>query len=45
MSDCLTVGGITAAMPGGSWLGALVSGFISDILGRKRAIQVGSIIW
>ncbi|PQE06828.1 sugar transporter protein [Rutstroemia sp. NJR-2017a WRK4] len=38
-------GGITAAMPGGSWLGALVSGYISDILGRKRAIQIGSAIW
>lgn len=32
-------------MPGGSWLGALVSGYISDIMGRKRAIQIGSIIW
>ncbi|KAF8866681.1 putative high-affinity glucose transporter [Acephala macrosclerotiorum] len=38
-------GGITAAMPGGSWLGALVSGYLSDTLGRKKAIQVGSIIW
>lgn len=40
-----TQGGITAAMPGGSWLGALVSGFVSDILGRKTSIQIGSIIW
>jgi MFS family permease len=38
-------GGITAAMPGGSWLGALISGYVSDILGRKRAIQIGAIIW
>jgi len=38
-------GGITASMPGGSWLGALVSGFLSDILGRKKSIQIGSIIW
>jgi len=38
-------GGITASMPGGSWLGALVSGYISDIMGRKKAIQVGSVIW
>lgn len=32
-------------MPAGSWLGALVSGFLSDILGRKRAIMVGAVIW
>jgi len=38
-------GGITAAMPGGSWLGALVSGFMSDRFGRKTSIQIGSIIW
>ncbi|TVY65728.1 MFS glucose transporter mfs1 [Lachnellula suecica] len=38
-------GGITAAMPGGSWLGALVSGYVSDILGRKRSIQIGATIW
>ncbi|KUJ13103.1 sugar transporter [Mollisia scopiformis] len=38
-------GGITASMAGGSWLGALLSGVISDKLGRKRAIQIGSIIW
>ncbi|KAK8099156.1 general substrate transporter [Apiospora kogelbergensis] len=38
-------GGITAAMPGGSWLGALVSGFISDMIGRKTSIQIGAIIW
>ncbi|KAF2087305.1 sugar transporter [Saccharata proteae CBS 121410] len=38
-------GGITAAMPGGSWLGALVSGYVSDIFGRKKAIMLGSLIW
>ncbi|KAK9413098.1 putative Major facilitator superfamily (MFS) profile domain-containing protein [Seiridium unicorne] len=38
-------GGITASMPAGSWLGALASGFLSDILGRKTSIQIGSIIW
>ena len=32
-------------MPGGSWLGSLLSGFISDKLGRKRAIQIGAVIW
>ncbi|KAI1845155.1 hypothetical protein JX265_002761 [Neoarthrinium moseri] len=40
-----TQGGITAAMPGGSWLGALVSGIVSDRFGRKTSIQVGSVIW
>lgn len=38
-------GGITAAMPGGSWLGSLVSGYLSDKLGRKTAIQIGCVIW
>jgi len=38
-------GGITASMPAGSWLGALISGYVSDILGRKRAIQIGAVIW
>ncbi|EDN05861.1 hypothetical protein HCAG_02464 [Histoplasma mississippiense (nom. inval.)] len=38
-------GGITASMAGGSWLGALVSGFLSDILGRKKSIMVGAVIW
>ncbi|KAF1815626.1 putative transporter [Eremomyces bilateralis CBS 781.70] len=41
----MTQGGITAAMPGGSWLASLISGYLSDILGRKTSIQVGSIIW
>lgn len=38
-------GGITAAMPGGSFLGALASGFLSDILGRRKAIMLGPIVW
>jgi len=40
-----TQGGITAAMPGGSFIGALASGFLSDRLGRKYSIQVGALIW
>ena len=40
-----TQGGISASMPGGSWVGALISGFITDIFGRKKAIQIGAIIW
>ncbi|KAL5343559.1 general substrate transporter [Aspergillus crustosus] len=38
-------GGITASMAGGSWLGALVSGFLSDIFGRKKSIMIGALIW
>jgi MFS family permease len=38
-------GGITAAMPGGSWVGALVSGVLSDRIGRKGSVQVGAVIW
>lgn len=38
-------GGITASMAGGSWLAALCSGYLSDRLGRKTAIQIGAIIW
>ncbi|GAD97734.1 hypothetical protein AN9184.2 [Paecilomyces variotii No. 5] len=40
-----TQGGISAAMPGGSFIGALCSGILTDWLGRKRAIQVGAVIW
>lgn len=40
-----TQGGITAAMPAGSWLGALISGYLSDMFGRKTSIMVGCIIW
>lgn len=38
-------GGITAAMPGGSFVGALVSGYLTDKLGRRKAIQIGCLIW
>ncbi|KAE8133540.1 general substrate transporter [Aspergillus pseudotamarii] len=43
--DTMTQGGITAAMAGGSWLGALCSGYLSDMLGRKQSIMIGSVIW
>ena len=50
MSDCKgprsdVQGGITASMAGGSWIAALFSGFLSDMLGRKKAIMIGSVIW
>ncbi|KAL4790133.1 general substrate transporter [Aspergillus venezuelensis] len=38
-------GGISAAMPGGSFIGALLSGIITDWLGRRKAIQTGAVIW
>ncbi|KAF2183734.1 high affinity glucose transporter [Zopfia rhizophila CBS 207.26] len=38
-------GGITASMPGGSFVGAICSGFLSDIFGRKTSIQIGCIVW
>lgn len=40
-----TQGGIVAAMPGGSWLGALVSGWVSDRFGRKKSVMIGSVFW
>lgn len=43
--DSSVQGGITASMAGGSWLGALISGFVTDLLGRKKAIMIGAIIW
>lgn len=38
-------GGITASMAGGSWISSLFSGYISDTIGRKKAIMTGSVIW
>lgn len=32
-------------MPGGSFVGALISGYLTDKLGRRRAIQIGCLIW
>lgn len=40
-----TQGGITAAMPAGSWVGAIASGYVSDILGRKKSIMIGCVFW
>ncbi|KAE8350308.1 general substrate transporter [Aspergillus coremiiformis] len=41
----LVQGGITAAMSAGSWLGALISGPVSDRIGRKTSIMVGCVVW
>ncbi|KAI6781227.1 High-affinity glucose transporter-like protein [Emericellopsis cladophorae] len=41
----LVQGGITASMSAGSWAGALFSGPLSDRLGRKWSIIIGTIFW
>ncbi|KAA8916654.1 hypothetical protein TRICI_001180 [Trichomonascus ciferrii] len=38
-------GGITASMPGGSLVGAILAGFVCDRLGRKTTIQFSCILW
>ncbi|KAL3953369.1 hypothetical protein ACCO45_013312 [Purpureocillium lilacinum] len=38
-------GGITSSMAAGSWLGALISGPVSDRMGRKYSIMLGCIVW
>jgi hypothetical protein len=38
-------GGITASMPAGSLVGALMSSFIADKLSRRTAIQVSAVVW
>jgi len=43
--DSTQQGGITAAMPGGSFCGALASGILSDKFSRKYTIQLGAVIW
>lgn len=32
-------------MPAGSLIGSLVSSPLGDYLGRKKAIQIGSVLW
>ena len=41
----LVQGGIVSSMAAGSWLGALISGYLSDYLGRKKTIIIGCIFW
>lgn len=38
-------GGITAAMPAGSLVGALCSSFLADRLSRRNAIQIAALVW
>jgi MFS family permease len=38
-------GGITAAMPAGSLLGALTSSFIADKYSRKVSLQFSCVLW
>ncbi|KAA8914856.1 high affinity glucose transporter [Sphaerosporella brunnea] len=38
-------GGIISAMPGGAFVGSILSGFLSDRLGRKYSIQIGALTW
>lgn len=32
-------------MTAGSWAGALVSGYLSDMLGRRPSIMIGCVLW
>ncbi|KIY50738.1 high affinity glucose transporter [Fistulina hepatica ATCC 64428] len=43
--DDVTQGGITAAMPGGAFCGALVAGPVSNRFGRKKSIIFSLIFW
>lgn len=38
-------GGIVAAMPGGSFVGALTVGWLADRIGRKNTIILSGLIW
>ena len=43
--DSLTQGGITASMAGGSFLGSVLTGMLTDKFGRRPVIQLASIVW
>jgi MFS family permease len=43
--DSTKQGGITASMSAGSFIGALAAGFLADHLGRRKALQIASVIW
>ena len=36
---------ITASMSAGSFVGAICAGFLADLLGRRDALKVASVIW
>jgi MFS family permease len=38
-------GGITAAMPAGSFFGAMLSSWVADKKSRKTAIQLACLFW
>ena len=38
-------GGITASMSAGSFVGAIGAGFVSDRLGRRKALMIACAIW
>lgn len=38
-------GGITAAMPAGSFAGSLASSFVADKFSRRTAIQISAVLW
>ncbi|KEY73775.1 hypothetical protein S7711_03083 [Stachybotrys chartarum IBT 7711] len=43
--DSVAQGGITASMSGGSLVGALLAGWISDKLGRRGALMIAAIVF
>ncbi|GLI76638.1 hypothetical protein PoHVEF18_004912 [Penicillium ochrochloron] len=38
-------GGITASMSAGSFAGSIAAGWLSDILGRRGALMIASLVW